>query len=477
MSKNNQKLTYCILIFSLITLPKTLLAELQIIPSLELSEIYTDNVTFAAEGLEESDFITRLAPGILARIQGSNTYLQLDYRLEHLIYAEDDTRNSTFHQMQANMNSELVREYFFIDANAGIFQAIINAENPVFSNVQVTDNRTDVQTFGISPYLLFPISSFAQSELRYRYQELDYDDNTISDSTTKQIYFLVRSNQRSRRFSWRMVYNNESLNYDLSNDDLTDEDTSLELNYRTTPTFALLGTAGYEDIEYTFSGTTTSQADSYWNLGFVWDFTPRTSLELRRGERFYGDTYYGAVSGRSRFSTWALTYSEDLTTAADQQLETQVFEQAGDADASGSVQGAGGVQGIASITTEPFIEKRLDFNYSYSKRANGFFITAYHVEREFQISNNIEKVDGTEGRLDWNMLPRTILSLLGSYENLRSQQTNGEVITRQYGLRATRQISNSTSGYLEYGYNEIEDVLLSRTAQENIVEATLVITF
>lgn len=480
MSKeNNKKLSYCILISSLISFPITLRAEFILIPSLDLSAIYTDNVTLATQGQEESDFITRIAPGISARYRGSRTEFLLDYRLEHLMYAEDSDRNATFNLLEADFNTELVRDYFFIDADASIYQTVIDPQNPVFSNVQVTDNLTDANTAGISPYLLFPIFTVAQSELRYRYQYLDYDDETLSDTETQQIYFIARNLQRSRRFSWSMVYDKVRLEYRDAENGFYDEDAYLELNYRTTPNFALLGSVGQQKIEYFNVINVEDLSDSYWYAGFIWDFTRRTTLELRGGERYDDDTYYGRLASRTRFSNWALSYSEDITTAAQQQLENQAFEQTDSSGAPVENPEAANVNfGTAPIDNlEPFLEKRFDLNYTYGKGGNAVLISAYDLDREYLISRTLDTEYGGFARLDWQVQPRTILSFFGSYESLTREATDTTVVSRDIGLRATRQLANMISGFLEYRYNKAESEETMQTAEENIVEATLEMTF
>jgi len=460
MSKKNQKPQYYVLIPLLISFPIASFAELQVTPTLELSEIYTDNVTPEPSG--PGDFITRIAPGFNLRARGSSTTLDMIYQLEHLIYAKDRNRDATYQQFQANMNSALIQDMFFIDVDASKFQSVIDSQSPVFSNIQITENRTDVETLGVSPYLQFPVFSFAQSELRYRYQLLNYDDAAVTDSETQQLNFVVRSNERSRQFAWRLDYDKREIDFEASTtSDFINEDVFLELSYRTNPSFALVGLVGYEDIEYV-DRAALNISDSYWELGFIWDLTRRTILELRTGDRYDDTTYFGRFASRTRYSNWQLAYSEDLMIAADEQVERDPFQPN---------------QGTASLTAEPFLEKRLEFNYIYSKGGNGVSINAYNLKRNFQVTPALEKTHGGEASIDWRVYPGLTLSLLGAYQSETIELTNGKVISREIGLRATRRISSTASGYLAYRHVEFEDVPTSVTRQENILEATLELTF
>lgn len=495
MSKKNKKLSRCVLISSLISFPFTLLAELEITPELDISEIYTDNVTLAEEGQEESDFITRLAPSLTARLRSSSTNLDFIYRLEHFISAEDSDRNATYQQFQLNSNTELIRDNFFIDLFANKDQTVIDPDEPISGNYQDTGNRTDIVTFDISPYLRFPVFSFAQSELRYRYLSLNYGDDGVTDSDLNQINFSVRSNRRSRRFTWQFIYDARETDFDDELAIIPDflpllvdanrdrvaklEDVSLELNYRLNPSLALLGTTGYEKNELTdtyktidtnisVASSSDKISDSYWDLGFTWDLTRRTALELRRGERFHGDTYYGSFTGRGRFTNWGLSYTESFTTEVEQQIN-QLTRPDETLDPS---------SGTGPYTADPYLLKRADFNYEYSKGNNRFVITAYDLQREYIFTTNYRDEEyGGQARIDWRMLPRTTLSLTGNYQYQFREQTNSKTITREIGLRATRQMSSRSSGYLEYRNYNVEDVPTAVTRIENSVEARLEFTF
>lgn len=472
MSKKYQKFSNHILILSLISFPITLYAELQIIPRLDLSEIYTDNVTFAPLGMEESDYITRIAPAISIRERGRRNTLDFFYRLEHFIYASDSERNATYQQLRGNFNTELVRENFFIDVNAAKYQTVIDSQRPVYSNVTLTDNRTDVESLGISPYLLFPISNFAQSELRYRHDKLNYDDDNVTDSVIRQGILNIRSNQRSSRVGWLLAYEKQEIDYENTDNDVITEDASLELRYRLNPSFAVLGTTGNEKYEYPGSPGIPDVTNSYWNAGFIWDMTSRTTLELRRGERFYGDTYYGSLTSRSRFSTWGLVYSESFTSAAEQQISSgNPVPDDGDIGVIQPPPGSG------TLTVEPFIEKRAELNYQYDRGFSGLQMNLYDVKREYQITNGEEKEYGGQALINWQLMPRTMMYLRGYYRDLEVVQTGNRTITREGGARVTKQLASDATAYLEYRRVHVEYTEFSTTSVENIAELTLELTF
>lgn len=79
---------------------------------LDLAEVYTDNVSLAPAGAEESEFITQISPGVSLNGQSGRAKLDLNYRLQNLIYGHDVTRNNSNHQLLANGNLEVAMSGF-----------------------------------------------------------------------------------------------------------------------------------------------------------------------------------------------------------------------------------------------------------------------------------------------------------------------------------------------------------------------------
>src|SRR5688500_11955427 len=63
-------------------------AEWTVLPLLNLSETYTDNVRFRPEGSETSDFVTQINPGFSLAGVGRRFNVSANYLMNNLIYAE-----------------------------------------------------------------------------------------------------------------------------------------------------------------------------------------------------------------------------------------------------------------------------------------------------------------------------------------------------------------------------------------------------
>ncbi|MBT9613582.1 MAG: TIGR03016 family PEP-CTERM system-associated outer membrane protein, partial [Burkholderiales bacterium] len=75
--------------------------------SVTASETYTDNATLGTTGGSKGDFITSVTPTVTAKKDGARLKVDASYSNQNLFYANDSTRNKTYHQLNARANAEL----------------------------------------------------------------------------------------------------------------------------------------------------------------------------------------------------------------------------------------------------------------------------------------------------------------------------------------------------------------------------------
>ncbi|MGI0014804.1 MAG: TIGR03016 family PEP-CTERM system-associated outer membrane protein, partial [Nitrososphaera sp.] len=92
-----------------------------IIPDFIIGETYTDNVGLTSSQTTD-DFITQLNPGIQVLGDTRRVAFDLNYDLQHLVYANNPDFNDTFHRLFSAVNAELVEQIIFLDADATITQ-------------------------------------------------------------------------------------------------------------------------------------------------------------------------------------------------------------------------------------------------------------------------------------------------------------------------------------------------------------------
>ncbi|MBU1691916.1 MAG: TIGR03016 family PEP-CTERM system-associated outer membrane protein [Gammaproteobacteria bacterium] len=298
-------------------------AEWKITPNLNLKETYTDNVSLAPPGQEKSDFITQITPGISLTGTGARLKLNANYSMQNLVYAEESSRNTMNHLLNANANAELIDDLFFLDGRAAISQQNISLLGPqATDNVNTTGNRTEVQTYSVSPYLRHKFSNFASTEVRYTHDEVSTGGSGLANSQADRVQLSLNSGSAFDTLGWGLSYSNGKTSYaNTANIHPPTTDTEIltgSLHYSVTPKFRLTATSGYEKNNYISTGI--KPEGSFWSAGFSWAPSARTSIDASTGKRYFGDSYSLAASHRTRLTAWSLGYSEDITSTRSQFL-------------------------------------------------------------------------------------------------------------------------------------------------------------
>ena len=137
---------------------------------------YVDNITLAPPGNEESQYVAQISPFLSLQGEGGRGRLDLVYQMQYLKYQSSDIDNEIYHRLYANANAEFIEQFFFLDLSAANFQsAITDAVSIPQDNIAITDNRTNVTTTTISPYINTRVLSKADLLIRYSLVNTKYD--------------------------------------------------------------------------------------------------------------------------------------------------------------------------------------------------------------------------------------------------------------------------------------------------------------
>lgn len=296
----------------------------EIYPIFLADETYTDNVRLGPVGLERSDWVTRLAPGVLIYGNGPRLRLTASYSPEILARAQEGTID-IFHHLKANGDAELMQQLLFVDASARVSQQDVSLFGPLTeSNVNVTENRTTVGAFSLSPYLRRDFGRNVQGEARLTYSTVNTGKTdasinaaAVSDSSSNRIDLRLISGPAYKRLTWNVAYSKERIDYE-SGQNIEIDRISAAARRLITPTLGLQANVGYEDNNYVTSGPALDGA--FWSVGPEWTPTPRTRLVATAGRRFDKPHYSLDFSHRTRLTTWSVDYKDDITTQRQQIL-------------------------------------------------------------------------------------------------------------------------------------------------------------
>jgi len=479
--------------------------------NLDASETFTDNVSLVPAGLAKSDFITQISPGFSLRGVGPRLDVSVDYALRSFTYAQNTDLNHTDHVLSANLKSELAKNWLFLDANAAIAQQNISLLGPIGVNNNASNaNRSEVRTYLISPYIRDRFASFADYEVRYQYDTVSSDSNSLSNSSANKFSATMTSGPAFYRYTWDLKLYKETDYYQQSADQ-NQENVTGNLRYFLTPRFALTGGTGYEKFDYLTVGNKPEGA--FWNAGILWRPSPLTSLTLSGGHRFYGPSYALDFSHRSRRLLWRWSYSEAVNTARSnfvnppQGVSTFGFLSslvgAGISDPTLRAQIINQIiaqRGLPStlpsavnfFSNRAFLEKRADGSLTYNSakttsvlsifrdirdaKAIGSLSTSLFGTDDFSNSLNIRQ-QGMSALFNWAFLPRTNADINFGYVDTLFRDSGEEDRLKFIRLGLRHQMSRKVTGAIDYRYTQRDSNVPGVVFQENAVDASINVRF
>jgi uncharacterized protein (PEP-CTERM system associated) len=284
-----------------------------IVPMLDLRQVYTDNVGSQPAERAHSQFLTDIAPGLT--VSRKSRRLVLDGRFQYHYYAnahERDGAQRSSTQLNANAKAELLDDILFVDARASrVQQAISPFGQQAFDNEYSSANKTNVQTWQISPYLVQRFGHVARSEVRYTHDAVTTGGGGLRDSVGDALSYRLSSGTAFRDFGWGVNLSKQRIDYDVRNDS-TFRTGSLNLSYQLLPTLGLSAAALYDDYDYQAVGGANGGRGG--TVGLRWTPSRRTSVQAGIGHRYYGPSRSLSAQHRSRRSVWNLSYDDSVVT-------------------------------------------------------------------------------------------------------------------------------------------------------------------
>ena len=245
-------------------------------PSIAVTETYTDNVDLDSN-VSQSDFVTQITPQIAIIGRGGRMNMSFVYAPNYFFYpGDDEDKHDLRHSLDASLNSELVRDTFFIDMKANISQRFLDRRAAITSvEASRTDNRRTVQTYQFSPYLVHTFGSWATAQLRYDMAYIreaeDAEQTTLNtffgNSLSHEGSFTLSNGRRFSKINWTLVANYRDEGRESSTNYKTTT-MRADLSYQLTNIFALLGSVGYQKRDTL--GSFANFSGFIWDAGFDW---------------------------------------------------------------------------------------------------------------------------------------------------------------------------------------------------------------
>ena len=292
-------------------------------PRIDSAVLFVGNINLAENSADEIDTAgIEAAPGIYATYRSKRADATLDYTLIGRAFEAEDY-DSVSHLLSANASYMLVQDLFFIDAQAGYGDSIIDAGRGTNYGETGLFNRSNIEETGrasVTPRLIKKLGGF-RFDASYTYGRVWYfesddvvDPNLIfvgfnEDSEDQRAYVSLGTSDMDNAATLKAFYEWQKSEYERSLP-YQYERAGLDTSLRLTRTLRLVADGG---VETDLTETTTEgglDAD-FWHAGIRWEPDSRTSFDARYGQRFFGDSYSLEARRETRWLTLRASYRED----------------------------------------------------------------------------------------------------------------------------------------------------------------------
>lgn len=477
-----------------------------ITPSVAVDVTYTDNVNPAGEGAKQSDFITRVAPGVRVDGKSARASGKFDLKWQQSLYADNDAYDNHQTSLAADGKLELVEQWLFIEASGNIAQRPISAFGTQgIANELINTNRTETSTYRLSPYIQGQLGGYADYQLRYSTTETSADSGVYAANggTTAEAWSMrVSGDTRLASLGWS--FNAERQNVSLG---ILDSRTSRfygTLEYRIDPQIKLLLNVGRESDNFSLAQNRSRTTSGY---GIDWAPTERTLLSLKQDQRSYGDSYSLNFTHRTALSSWRLTDSRSVSLPAqqmtqapmssaydllNQQLTSQYPDPAERAVRTFEQLALLGIQADALVygnlmSLQPYEQRRQEASFSLTGANNTVTFTLQRSTSsrfgngiglpgdDFAASSNIRQ-SGISGNWAHKLSPHSALTF-----NALSSRSEGDAATQETRLRSYSLLLSTKLGVHTSATAGLRQTTFDNTGgisyEEQAVTGSLVVAF
>jgi uncharacterized protein (PEP-CTERM system associated) len=422
---------------------------------------YADNLALTDDpDLQVSSGGLELSPGFYASYSSDSFQGAIDYSLIGRAWEESDFDDVT-HRLAANGRWTAVADLFYVDGTAAYFDSVIDPRagmNPGNAGLLGTDNLAETATTTLTPTLRKRFNEFEFLAM-YSYGRVWYIDtpdstttidNDFEDSTDQFARTAFGTAETDRKLTGQVFYEWSKSEFEVSPDYRYDR-LGFDGGWQFADTLTLVGDVGVESAldEDTSSG---GLDDEFWSAGLRWLPGANTSAEARFGQRFFGDSYYAAVTRRAKLVLMELSYREEPTVESLRVGSSEVVPGQLPPSSPGTDPGR--------VSSDPFVAKDARFALTAEGAKTGIRMTVYDTERDY-LSGTIADETTIGGRLGATRQFAANLSgdLEASYEDTETESLGAGPLQGQNNtyqtealLRLNHRTSRTITTSLEGGY-------------------------
>jgi len=283
-------------------------------PRLSLSETWTDKVQAGNAG-GSSDQITEISPGVQIRAESSRLQGYLDYALNKLHYAQNQSSDRLQNSLNAFGTLEAIEKYLFIDVSATIAQQSVSAlgtQSVIESSIN--SNQTEVANWRVSPRIQGRFANIANYEARLSRTLVDSKSDLRSGLGQTDWLVRLSGDTPIQALGWTIDSSRQTVGF--SEGRTTEADLHLlGLGYLLTPQFSFSANMGVESSNYT---SEVKENFTSRGLGFSWRPSDRTTLSGSTDQRSFGRIHRLDLAHRTGRTAWKLSDAQSTSATPNQ---------------------------------------------------------------------------------------------------------------------------------------------------------------
>ncbi|MEM6536589.1 MAG: hypothetical protein AAF668_02535 [Pseudomonadota bacterium] len=268
---------------------------------------YSDNINLSPDGFEEDEILlsTLLSGNAIFSSNRFTGIVQGDLDVTYLTDLDEVNANQ---QIAGVGTFTLADNLVYFDVSGSTARQLVG-DNARFSrNLNAARNqRVNVHSFALSPYLNRQFEDESAVEVRYRFSQVFVQDDDsvaqgfLNDSRSQEVFVGYDTGRKLDRLNVKLsAYGTRTNEFGavFAPEFVYEQGTLLsEISYQLTQNFALTGSVGYDEIDSDLSEDiipTDELSGLNWLAGFNYRPSRRTNILLQYGERF-GDDYINGL--------------------------------------------------------------------------------------------------------------------------------------------------------------------------------------
>ena len=277
--------------------------------SARVTETYTTNVDYTAQGQAKSDFFTEISAGlnISGETGGKRLKINGSIGLGQALYIGRPQNNNIVPNVNVAARLEAIENFAFVDARAVIvptFSSPFAAQPANIANA--TQNRYTQQAYSVSPSIRGVFGSNNNLSYQVRDDNLwtvasGFGDTSTAVPNTYVNQFNASLSSPTQPVGWTLDYARSYYDNGLRSASglgqggtFTTQSVSLAVPYRIDPQIQISAKAGAESNQYPL----TSSRNLTYGVGGQWSPTDRTQVSGNLDHRFFGAGYSAQISHR-----------------------------------------------------------------------------------------------------------------------------------------------------------------------------------